>query len=140
MMVEVEANLSFIRQIQSSLLYVTQLLTALQSLQCPRDCSNLCNVAAIAYNCMRSHAIACDLCDVDAISKKTFLSTTVRVLENTPGMRSGTESLPEVFLHNNCEHICYHYFFSPFSKRRNEKRDSFYTANVFPGRKNSLRL
>jgi hypothetical protein len=37
----------------------------------------------VVCNRMRSHAIA---------------STTVRFLENTLGMRSGTESLPEVFL------------------------------------------
>ncbi len=70
-------------------------------------------------------------CDVDAISKKTFLSTTVRVLKNTLGMRSGTESLPEVFLHDNCEQIYYHYFFCLSQKRRNEKQDSFYIANMF---------
>ncbi len=51
---------------------------------------------------MRSHAIACNLCDVDAISKKKL---SVDDCENTPGTRSGTESLPEVFLHDNCEQI-----------------------------------
>jgi hypothetical protein len=30
-----------------------------------------------------------------------LMSTTVRIFENTLGMRSGIESLPEVFLHDN---------------------------------------
>jgi hypothetical protein len=79
MMVEVEANLSFICQLQSSLLYVTQLLTAMQSH------AITCDVAEIACDCMRchrdcmqsnamllrSHAIACD---VMQSQKRTFLS------------------------------------------------------------------
>ncbi len=101
-----------------------------------------CDVAEIACDCMQccrdhmqlhamllqSHAIACD---VMRSQKKTFLSSAVQVLENTPGTRSGTESLPKEFLHDNCEQIYYHYFFRLSQRRRNEKRDSFYTANVF---------
>ncbi len=104
----------------------------LDHMQCCRDCMQshamsqrsyamAWDVAAIACDCMRCHAIL----------KKIFLSLTVWVLENTPGTRSGTESLPEEFLHDNCEQIYYHYFFRLSQKRRNEKRDSFYTANVF---------
>jgi hypothetical protein len=82
----------------------------------------------IAWDQMQSHAM------LMRSQKKIFLSMTVQVLENTPGTRSGTESLPEKFLHNNCEQIYYHYFFHLSQKRRNEKRDSFYTANMFlPG-------
>jgi len=72
---------------------------------------------AIASNRMQLQAIACDL-------EKTF--TTVRVLENASGMRTGTESLPKVFLHDNCEQISF--FFCLSQKGRNEKWDSFYTA------------
>jgi hypothetical protein len=39
------------------------------------------------------------------MQKRNLMSTTVQVLENTPEKRSRTESLPEVFLHNNCEQI-----------------------------------
>jgi hypothetical protein len=49
---------------------------------------------------------------------QTFMSTTVRVLENTPGTRSGTESLPEVFLHDNFKQIDYHYFFAFLIKKK----------------------
>ena len=63
----------------------------------------------------RSHAIACDRMRSHEIAN--LMSTTVWVLENAPGTRSGTESLPKVFLHNNCEQISL-LFFSPFSKRK----------------------
>jgi hypothetical protein len=98
--VEVEAN-----QIQSSLLYVTRLLTA-----------------------MRLHAIASDRMQSHAISKKNLSFTTVRDLENASGTISGTESLTKVFLHGNCEQISFIIFFRLSQKGRNEKRDSFYTA------------
>jgi hypothetical protein len=83
---------------------------------------------AISAMPLRLHAIACNVAVISA--KKKLMSTTVRVLENTSGTRSGTESLPKVFLHDNCEQI-YIIIFLPFSKKRNKKRDSFYTANVF---------
>ena len=70
---------------------------------------------AIAWNRMRSHAIAWDRMRSHEIAN--LMSTTVWVLENAPGTRSGTESLPKVFLHNNCEQISL-LFFSPFSKRK----------------------
>ncbi len=142
MMVEVEANLSLFVK------FNPPCCTWLNSwLPCDlRSHAIACNVAEITCNCMRcrrdcmqlhamslrSHAIACN---VMQSWKKTFRSSTVWVLENTPGTRSGTESLPEEFLHNNCEQIYYHYFFRLSQKRRNEKRDSIYTGNVFlPGR------
>jgi hypothetical protein len=65
--------------------------------------------------------------DCHTISKKNLSFMTVQVLENASGTRSGTESLPKVFLHDNCEQISY-YFFRLSQKGRNEKRDSFYTA------------
>jgi hypothetical protein len=46
------------------------------------------------------HAIACDRKRSHAISKINLSFTTVRVLGNASGMRSGTESLPKVFLHD----------------------------------------
>jgi hypothetical protein len=55
------------------------------------------------------------------------MSTTVRVLENTSGTRSGTESLPEVFLHDNCEQIYNHYLFR-LSHKEEMSSDSFFTA------------
>jgi hypothetical protein len=62
---------------------------------------NKCNIAYIAYIAYITYIayvayIAC---------KKNLMSTTVWVLENTPEKRSGTESFPKVFLHNNCEQI-----------------------------------
>ena len=42
---------------------------------------------------------------------KNLMSKTVRVLGNSPGTRSGTESLPGVFLHNTFEQIHYYYNF-----------------------------
>ena len=77
--------------------------------------SDVAAISLIACDCMRSHEIA------------NLMSTTVRVLENASGTRSGTESLPEVFLHDNCEQILCN-FFCLSQKGRNEKWDSFYTA------------
>jgi hypothetical protein len=70
---------------------------------------------AISAMSLRLHAIACNVAAISV--KKNLMSTTVRVLENTPGTRSGTESLPEVFLHNNCEQI-YIIIYLPFSKKK----------------------
>jgi len=86
-----------------------------------------CDHNAISRDHMRLHAIACDCKGSHAISKKNLMSTTVRFLENASGTRSGTESLPKVFLHDNCEQISYN-FFRLSQKGRNEKWDSFYAA------------
>jgi hypothetical protein len=66
-------------------------------------------------DCMRSHAIACDRMQSHEIAN--LMSTTVRVLENASGTRSGTESLPKCFFTTtvNRFHLL---FFSPFSKRK----------------------
>jgi hypothetical protein len=78
---------------------------------------------------LRSHAIECD---VMRSRKKTFLSSTVRVLENTPGTRGGTESFAQrVSSRQLLTDLLSLNFFRLSQKRRNEKRDSFYTANVF---------
>ena len=52
-------------------------------------------------------AIACDNCNIAEITvhKPIVMSKTVLVLENTPVTRSGTESLPEVFLRDTFEKI-----------------------------------
>jgi hypothetical protein len=88
-----------------------------------------CNVAEIACNCMQFAAIACNCMQCHAISKKAFLSLTVRVLENTPGTRSETESLPEEFLHDNCEQIYYHYFFD-FLKKEEMRSGTHFTQQT----------
>jgi len=97
------------------------------SIFCERCRSDLIRFHAIAITCnrMRSHETACDSMQSHEIAN--LMSTTVRVLENASGTRSGTESLPKVFLHDNCEQISY-IFFRLSQKGRNEKRDSFYTA------------
>jgi hypothetical protein len=56
--------------------------------------------------------------------------TTVQVLENTSGTRSGTESLPEVFLHDNCEQIDYHYLFCLSHKEEMRSGTHFTQQNV----------
>jgi hypothetical protein len=43
---------------------------------------------------------------------------------------AGLKVCPKCFF-DNCEQIYYHYFCRLSQKRRNEKRDSFFTANVF---------
>ncbi len=102
--VEVEAS-----RIQSSLLYLTRLLTAT----------------------LRSHAIACDCLRSHVILKKNLMSTTVRVLENALGTRSGTESLPKVFLHDNCEQISFMICFAFLKKEEMRKGTHFTQQNVF---------
>jgi hypothetical protein len=64
---------------------------------------------------MRSHEIA------------NPMSTTVRILENASGARSGKESLPKCFFTTtvNRFHLL---FFRLSQKGRNEKRESFYAA------------
>jgi len=70
---------------------------------------------------MRSHAITRSHAirkRSHAISKKNLSFTTVQVLENASGTRSGTESLPKVFLHDNCEQISFIIFFAFSSSER----------------------
>jgi len=91
---------------------------------------------SIACDRMRSHAIAWDMgsheheiaCDcMQSHEIANLMSTTVRVLENASGTRSGTEILPKCFFTTtvNRFHLL---FFCLSQKGRNEKRDSFYTA------------
>ena len=82
---------------------------------------------AIACDRMRSQAITCDR----TISKKNLSFTTVRVLENASGTRSGTESLPKVFLHDNCEQISFIYFFAFLKKEEMRSGTHFTEQNVF---------
>ena len=80
----------------------TRLLTATMRFACDR---------------MRSQAIACD------ISKKNLSFRTVRVLENASGTRSGTESLPKVFLQDNFEQISFIIFFAFLKKEEMKLRE-----------------
>ena len=73
----------------------------------------------IASDRMRSHEIA------------NLMSTTVRVLENASGTRSGTESLPKVFLHDNCEQISFIIFFAFLKKEEIRSGTHFTQLNVF---------
>ncbi len=98
------AMMALASRIQSSLLYVTRLLTAT----------------------MRSHAIACDC--MQSQKKPSF--TTVRVLENASGTRSGTESLHKVFVHDNCEQISFIYFFAFLKKEEMRSGTHFTQQNV----------
>jgi hypothetical protein len=59
------------------------------------------------------------------------MSTTVRVLENASGTRSGTESLPKVFLHDNCEQISFIIFFAFLKKEEMRSGTHFTQLNVF---------
>jgi len=65
------------------------------------------------------------------ISKKKLMSTTVRVLENASGTRSGAESLPKVFLHDNCEQISFIIFFAFLKKEEIRSGTHFTQQNVF---------
>jgi len=78
------------------------------------DCHN-----AIASDCMRSQ------------SKKNLSFTTVRVLENASGKRSGTESLPKVFLHDNCEQISFIICFAFLKKEEMRSGTHFTQQNEF---------
>jgi len=77
------------------------------------------------------HATACDRKRSHAISKKNLSFTTVRVLENASGMRSGTESLPKVFLHDKCEQISFIIFFAFLKKEEMRSGTHFTQQNVF---------
>ena len=56
---------------------------------------------------------------------------TVQVLENASGMRSGTESLPKVFLHDNCEQVSFIIFFAFLKKEEMRSGTHFTQLNVF---------
>jgi len=75
---------------------------------------------------MGLHAIACDRKRSHAISKKKLMSTTV-----PSGTRSGTESLPKVFLHDNCEQISFVIFFAFLKKEEIRSGTHFTQKNVF---------
>ena len=77
------------------------------------------------------HAIACDCKQSQAILKKNLSFTTVRVLENASGTRSGTESLPKVFLHANCEQISFIIFFAFLKKEEMGSGTHFTQQNMF---------
>jgi hypothetical protein len=75
------------------------------------------------------HVIACDRKRSHEIAN--LMSTTVRVLENASGTRSGTESLPKVFLHDNCEQISFIIFFAFLKKEEMRSGTHFTQLNVF---------
>jgi len=78
---------------------------------------------------MRSHAIACDRLRSHAISKKNLSFTTVWDLENASGTRSGTESVPKVFRHDNCEQISFIIFFA-FLKKEEMRSGTHFTQQI----------
>ena len=92
------------------------------------------DVAAISFDRMRSHhmrshAIAFDRMRSHEIANP--MSTTVRILENASGTRSGKESLPKCFFTTtvNRFHLL---FFSPFSKKEEiRSRTHFTPQKVF---------
>ena len=84
---------------------------------------------AIACDRMGSHAIACDRMQSHAIAN--LMSTTVRVLENASGTRSGTESLPKVFLQDNFEQISFIIFFAFLKKEEMRSGTHFTQQKVF---------
>jgi len=55
----------------------------------------------------------------------------VQVLENASGTRSGTESLPKVFLHDNCEQISFIIFFAFLKKEEMRSGTNFTQQKVF---------
>ena len=77
----------------------------------------------------RSHEIACDRMQSHEIAN--LMSTTVRVLENASGTRSGTESLPKVFLQDNFEQISFIIFFAFLKKEEMRSGTHFTQQNVF---------
>jgi hypothetical protein len=66
------------------------------------------------------------------MQKRKLMPTTVQVLENTPEKRSGTESLPEVLLHDNCEQIYYFILLFCLSHKKEMRSGTHLTwQNVF---------
>ncbi len=78
--------------------------------------------AVVACDCMRSHAIACD-----RMQSHRRLSDFLKIHRER---EAGLKVCLKCFF-DNCEQIYYHFFFRLSQNRRNEKRDSFFTANVF---------
>ena len=77
---------------------------------------------------MRSHGIACDRMQSHAIAN--LMSTTVRVLENASGTRSGTESLPKCFFTTTVNR--FHIIFFAFLKKEEMRSGTHFTQqNVF---------
>jgi len=93
------------------------------SIFCERCCSDLIRSHAIACNRMRSHEIACDLMQSHSIAN--LMSTTVRVLENASGTRSGTESLPMCFFTTTVNR--FHIFFFAFLKKEEMRSGTHFT-------------
>ncbi len=122
MMMEVKANLSFICQNQSSLLYMTQLLTAMQSLQCCRGCMQSLQCHC---DCMQLHAML-----LQSLWKKTLCLRLSEFLKIHREQEAGLKVCPKCFFTTTVNRFI-SLFICLFQKRRNEKRDSFYTANVF---------
>ncbi len=71
---------------------------------------NKCNVANITCNKCDVAYITCNECNVCNVCnkcKKIWCGMTVQLSENYLFEKGGTESLPDVFLHDNCELICF---------------------------------
>jgi hypothetical protein len=77
----------------------------------------------IACDRMRSHGIACDRMQSHAIAN--LMSTTVRVLENASGTRSGTESLPKCFFTTTVNR--FHILFFAFLKKEEMRSGTHFT-------------
>jgi hypothetical protein len=83
---------------------------------------------AIACDRMRLHEIACDRMQLHEIAN--LMSTTVRVLENTSGTRSGTESLPKCFFTTTVNR--FHIIFFAFLKKEEMRSGTHLTQqNMF---------
>jgi len=82
----------------------------------------------IACDRMRSHEIACDCMQSHEIAN--LMSTTVRVLENALGTRSGTERLPKCFFTTTVNR--FHIIFFAFLKKEEMRSGTYFTQqNVF---------
>jgi hypothetical protein len=97
------------------------------------DCVSSLSPGGLNSICFQSKSFFCERCRSDLIRSHeiaNLMSTTVQVLENASGTRSGTESLPKVFLHNNCEQISYNFF--RFLKKEKIRSGTHFTQqNVF---------
>jgi len=77
---------------------------------------------------MRLHAIACDRMRSHEIANP--MSTTVRVLENAPGTRSGKESLPKCFFTTTVNRFHLLLFFAFLKKEEMRSGTHFSQQNV----------
>jgi hypothetical protein len=82
-----------------------------------------CRSDLIRCDRMGSHAIACDRMQSHAIAN--LMSTTVRVLENASGTRSGTESLPKCFFTTTVNR--FHILFFAFLKKEEMRSGTHFT-------------